>query len=149
MSNKIRGVQGEDGYWRKAKGIGYQRGVDLTKELTDTGNIAVPAILKYSAEKHGNQPCMATRSIILRKFEEVNGKKLEKLELGEYSWSTYQEVYEKTVKVTQGIAHLGLKSKTKVVIFAETRAEWYICACLLYTSPSPRDKRQSRMPSSA
>ena len=25
----------------------------------------------------------------------------------------------------------------------------YICGCLLYTSPSPRDKRQSRMPSSA
>ena len=25
----------------------------------------------------------------------------------------------------------------------------YGCACLLYTSPSPRDKRQSRMPSSA
>ena len=23
------------------------------------------------------------------------------------------------------------------------------CVCLLYTSPSPRDKRQSRMPSSA
>ena len=25
----------------------------------------------------------------------------------------------------------------------------YIKTCLLYTSPSPRDKRQSRMPSSA
>ena len=25
----------------------------------------------------------------------------------------------------------------------------YNCICLLYTSPSPRDKRQSRMPSSA
>ena len=25
----------------------------------------------------------------------------------------------------------------------------YGCTCLLYTSPSPRDKRQSRMPSSA
>ena len=25
----------------------------------------------------------------------------------------------------------------------------YISVCLLYTSPSPRDKRQSRMPSSA
>ena len=24
-----------------------------------------------------------------------------------------------------------------------------LCPCLLYTSPSPRDKRQSRMPSSA
>ena len=30
-------------------------------------------------------------------------------------------------------------------------AEWGVdhIACLLYTSPSPRDKRQSRMPSSA
>ena len=27
--------------------------------------------------------------------------------------------------------------------------EFRIKACLLYTSPSPRDKRQSRMPSSA
>ena len=26
---------------------------------------------------------------------------------------------------------------------------FYFCTCLLYTSPSPRDKRQSRMPSSA
>ena len=28
-------------------------------------------------------------------------------------------------------------------------AQQYIKICLLYTSPSPRDKRQSRMPSSA
>ena len=28
-------------------------------------------------------------------------------------------------------------------------ADHYINGCLLYTSPSPRDKRQSRMPSSA
>ena len=27
--------------------------------------------------------------------------------------------------------------------------DWYQYTCLLYTSPSPRDKRQSRMPSSA
>ena len=26
---------------------------------------------------------------------------------------------------------------------------WHFNGCLLYTSPSPRDKRQSRMPSSA
>eukprot|EP00827_Trimyema_finlayi_P004213 TRINITY_DN4149_c0_g1_i1.p2 TRINITY_DN4149_c0_g1~~TRINITY_DN4149_c0_g1_i1.p2 ORF type:complete len:109 (+),score=63.78 TRINITY_DN4149_c0_g1_i1:29-328(+) len=29
------------------------------------------------------------------------------------------------------------------------REEVFITTCLLYTSPSPRDKRQSRMPSSA
>ena len=31
----------------------------------------------------------------------------------------------------------------------DIRAELPAYACLLYTSPSPRDKRQSRMPSSA
>ena len=30
-----------------------------------------------------------------------------------------------------------------------TKLQTYVGACLLYTSPSPRDKRQSRMPSSA
>ncbi len=30
-----------------------------------------------------------------------------------------------------------------------TQAHWQAIICLLYTSPSPRDKRQSRMPSSA
>ena len=36
-----------------------------------------------------------------------------------------------------------LTTTNKVVLAGETRG------CLLYTSPSPRDKRQSRMPSSA
>ena len=31
----------------------------------------------------------------------------------------------------------------------EYRAHRWLYTCLLYTSPSPRDKRQSRMPSSA
>ena len=33
--------------------------------------------------------------------------------------------------------------------FALERRVLEVAACLLYTSPSPRDKRQSRMPSSA
>ena len=33
--------------------------------------------------------------------------------------------------------------------FSRMRASDLILVCLLYTSPSPRDKRQSRMPSSA
>ena len=39
-------------------------------------------------------------------------------------------------------------SQIKVLPFKE-KNEWNLVACLLYTSPSPRDKRQSRMPSSA
>ena len=32
---------------------------------------------------------------------------------------------------------------------ADAIAQEYICNCLLYTSPSPRDRSSSRMPSSA
>ena len=44
------------------------------------------------------------------------------------------EEYDWVVIVSAGITHI--------------RNEWPL-SCLLYTSPSPRDKRQSRMPSSA
>ena len=37
----------------------------------------------------------------------------------------------------------------KALMEARTLIAECIGACLLYTSPSPRDKRQSRMPSSA
>ena len=40
----------------------------------------------------------------------------------------------------------NLRSKTKIV---DGPVNGLSDLCLLYTSPSPRDKRQSRMPSSA
>ena len=36
----------------------------------------------------------------------------------------------------------------EIEVISTKRVE-YVYGCLLYTSPSPRDKRQSRMPSSA
>ena len=52
-----------------------------------------------------------------------------------------------------GVAHGGihmvlLDSALGSALVASLKVEEW-CACLLYTSPSPRDKRQSRMPSSA
>ena len=41
---------------------------------------------------------------------------------------------------------LQLLDRGNIALFAIDEAH---CVCLLYTSPSPRDKRQSRMPSSA
>ena len=45
------------------------------------------------------------------------------------------------------------QAKAEAVMAAWKNDEWFYCgvilSCLLYTSPSPRDKRQSRMPSSA
>ena len=43
----------------------------------------------------------------------------------------------------------GKSAIEMVFIPEETRGTLCVSSCLLYTSPSPRDKRQSRMPSSA
>ena len=46
-------------------------------------------------------------------------------------------------------AFLGLGREKRRAAAAVAAAAAATCGCLLYTSPSPRDKRQSRMPSSA
>ena len=53
---------------------------------------------------------------------------------------------EKGVYEISGLAWSGMGQIRRVDVSADGGASW---ACLLYTSPSPRDKRQSRMPSSA
>ena len=48
-----------------------------------------------------------------------------------------------------GIGQVQSIIGNKVTINFENTGKQVINVCLLYTSPSPRDKRQSRMPSSA
>ena len=47
------------------------------------------------------------------------------------------------------VAEAASKLENAVGIEADVTSPDQVAACLLYTSPSPRDKRQSRMPSSA
>ena len=44
---------------------------------------------------------------------------------------------------------LGAVLADPLMSLVDTACVGQVSACLLYTSPSPRDKRQSRMPSSA
>ena len=74
-----------------------------------------------------------------------------------YSWSAYNPSPKKTYH-----GHITLTHKTTVnawtvrieatgLVFegiGETRSQ-ALHSCLLYTSPSPRDRQKSRMPSSA
>ena len=57
------------------------------------------------------------------------------------NWSSFDT---KAAKIATILEEHGLKSDSKVGIYLHNSND-----CLLYTSPSPRDKRQSRMPSSA
>ena len=50
----------------------------------------------------------------------------------------------------EGIHSIELKGRTIVLMFEDKDdATRYCGLCLLYTSPSPRDPKTSRMPSSA
>ena len=57
------------------------------------------------------------------------------------------------IKKLPFIMATGQKEKSQIIAAKEAGANNYVVkpfsTCLLYTSPSPRDKRQSRMPSSA
>ena len=44
---------------------------------------------------------------------------------------------------------IALKALEKLEIINKNENDEYTCICLLYTSPSPRDRQKSRMPSSA
>ena len=56
---------------------------------------------------------------------------------------TWEEYLNKVRSASLGFYELGVREGDKVAIHSEYRH------CLLYTSPSPRDRQKSRMPSSA
>ena len=63
-------------------------------------------------------------------------------------WSQLPTAYEVGDTVPNWNAYEKIEMPP-IVIFKYKMPNGGYCACLLYTSPSPRDKRQSRMPSSA
>jgi len=46
--------------------------------------------------------------------------------LGEYHWTTFDEVSQRVNTFGQGLLALGLKPREYLLIFAETRKEWMI-----------------------
>ena len=57
--------------------------------------------------------------------------------------------FKKKIIIGKKIKNICKKNKVKFIINDDPLLALKLDACLLYTSPSPRDKRQSRMPSSA
>ena len=49
----------------------------------------------------------------------------------------------------QEVGSCGMVLSLLIILHQEVGLYCMVLSCLLYTSPSPRDKRQSRMPSSA
>lgn len=126
----VRGVQTAEGWYVKAKPTGepYPPDSGLAPKFLDAGVTTLPGALRYATSVYGSKPCLATRQLLERERTEKNGKTFEKLRLGEYRWKTYSEVQQMAVDVGLGVRVRGLQPLDRVVIFAETRAEWLVAA---------------------
>ncbi|KAA0202926.1 hypothetical protein HAZT_HAZT001159 [Hyalella azteca] len=138
-----------DGWWQCVNPDGSVTPVEHTpvaREFRAAGVRTVSDVLRYSAQKYHTKECLGTRQVILRHMVQIEGKTVEKLELGDYEWLSYQRVYETSQAVGLGLRDMGYKHGDRIALFAETRADWLIAAagilqhrvavCTVYTTLS-------------
>lgn len=78
---------------------------------------------------HTTKRCLGTREILSEEDEvQPNGRVFKKYKMGEYKWRNYLEVEQEAKCFGRGVRELGVEPRDRVVIFAETRAEWTIAA---------------------
>ncbi|XP_047319725.1 long chain acyl-CoA synthetase 8-like [Impatiens glandulifera] len=122
---KQRGVQvnvgGEEGIaMRSAK---WPKLIEVPWE----GATTMAALFEQSCKKHSRNHFLGTRKLVSRDYVVASdGRKFEKLHLGEYKWETYGEVFDRASKFASGLIKLGHDKDRRVAIFADTQAEWFI-----------------------
>ncbi|CAL4146693.1 unnamed protein product [Meganyctiphanes norvegica] len=126
----MRSIRREDGWFVKAMpdGQAYPLDSGLAPIFREAGVTTLPAALKYSASKYGSKPCVATRKLIKRETTEKNGKKFEKLQLGEYTWQSYSQIQDMALAAGIGIKAQGVAPGDRIIMFAESRADWFVAA---------------------
>uniref|UniRef100_A0A2N9E728 AMP-dependent synthetase/ligase domain-containing protein n=1 Tax=Fagus sylvatica TaxID=28930 RepID=A0A2N9E728_FAGSY len=124
-SGKQRGVpaqvSGEAGYAiRNAR-------VNELIEVPWKGATTMAALFEQSCKKHSQYRFLGTRKRISKELITASdGRKFEKLHMGDYEWETYGEIFDRACNFASGLVRLGHNLDSRVAIFAETRAEWFI-----------------------
>ena len=96
-------------------------------EVPWEGATTIAALFEQSCRKHARYPFLGTRKLIDREFvTSSDGRKFEKLHLGEYQWETYEEIFNRTCNFASGLIKLGHNPDSRVAIFSDTQAEWLI-----------------------
>lgn len=86
-------------------------------------------MLRIVSSNYKNKRCLGTREILAEVDDrQPDGKVFKRLKMGQYKWRTFDEVEVEAQFFGKGMRELGMDPKEKVVIFAETRAEWMISA---------------------
>ncbi|XP_019246892.1 PREDICTED: long chain acyl-CoA synthetase 8-like isoform X2 [Nicotiana attenuata] len=96
-------------------------------EVPWEGATTMAALFEKSCKKHSSKRCLGTRKLVNRDFVTArDGRKFEKLHLGEYQWETYGQTFDRVCNFASGLVNLGHDVETRAAIFSETRAEWLI-----------------------
>lgn len=109
-------------------------------EVPWEGATTVATLFEPSCKKHSSYRCLGSRKLVSRDFVTASdGRKFEKLHLGEYQWESYGQVFDRTCNFASGLISLGHDVDTRAAIFAESRAEWLIAFQVfkLYTKTVP------------
>lgn len=122
---KLRGVPvevgGEAGYAiRNAQ-------IPELVEIPWKGASTMAALFEQSCKSHPRDRFLGKRKLLGKDFVTASeGRKFEKLHLGDYEWQTYGEVFDRACCFASGLVNFGHNVDTRAAILAETRAEWFI-----------------------
>lgn len=139
----------EGGWWVRTGPGGViieQSSTPLGQEFAKANVSTIPDVFRHTAAKYSTKDCLGTRQVLLRHRSTFEGKPMEKLELGDYKWLTYSQMYESAQAVGWALRDMGYTLGDRIAVFAETRAEWLMAAvgilqerasvCTLYTTLS-------------
>jgi len=86
-------------------------------------------LFNFSNKKFGSKTCLGTRAVLGEMEEkQSSGKVFTKLQLGEYTWLSYNDVNTKADSLGKGLRELGVQPRDKIVLYANTCAEWMVSA---------------------
>lgn len=86
-------------------------------------------MFKFVAKVHTTKRCLGTREILSEEDEiQPNGRVFKKFRMGEYKWRSFFESEQQASYFGKGIRELGVQPRDRVVLFAESRAEWMVAA---------------------
>ncbi|XP_047333747.1 long chain acyl-CoA synthetase 8-like [Impatiens glandulifera] len=114
--------------------VGGEAGVTIRNAKSDKlvevpweGATTIAALFEQSCEKNSGNQFLGTRKLISKDFTtSSDGRKFEKVHLGEYEWESYGQVFDRACNFASGLVKLDHDLNTRAAIFADTRAEWLI-----------------------
>ncbi|CDW57480.1 long chain fatty acid coenzyme A ligase 4 [Trichuris trichiura] len=117
------------------------RSTSSFKQLSTVRYVGVDTIDKAfdrSVKVYRNKPCLGTREVLsVEREPQPDGRTFEKLNLGDYKWQSYDTVDRRVRHIGAGLLHVGHGVNRRLIIFAETQANWLIAAlaCFKYKFP--------------